>query len=597
MDTIDKSKTNNTALNPKVWRILETDSPAEIEFARILPVSPIVSRVLWNRGIRDAGAAKRFLTPDLDDMHDPFLMDGMVAAVGRTREAIERKEKILIHGDYDVDGVTSAALLVRVFKILGADITWYVPHRVNDGYDIGLQAVERAKEDGVSLIITADCGTSAVESVKRANELGIDVIVTDHHEVGPEMAPALVVVNPHKPGCAYPFRDLAGVGVAFKFAEALVQECGYDTAAYRRRFCDLAAIGTVGDVVPLLGENRTLVKFGIEELQRTGKKGLKALLDVSGLTGRPIVSHSLAFALAPRLNAAGRMDDPSLALELCLTCDDAEAGALARVLDTKNQERQAAQELMYNEAEKQIITRGIESSKVFVLSSKGWHPGIVGIVAGKITEKHSRPSVLISMDEDGIVGVGSARSIDAFDLFAALMQCRDLLVRCGGHAKAAGLSVDACKLGEFEKAINDIADKSLTDEDMLPGVDVDTVIELDAVGYDLAHELRLLEPFGHANKEPVFMSEHAIILQKTRMGSTGSHLRLKLGRASGEPLECVAFGWGDKDEALRVGSLIDVCYNVQINQYGGRETVQMVLRDARPSNATISEPFVAQNIA
>jgi single-stranded-DNA-specific exonuclease len=392
---------SSTMLNPKVWRVLQPEKDIEAEFVRSLPVSPTICRLLINRGITDVVSAQQFLKPDLDAMHDPFLMDGMDLAVARTREALKNKEKIMVHGDYDVDGITSAALLIRVFRILGADVTWYMPHRLREGYDISVQAVDAAKERGVSLIITSDCGTSAVKAITHANELGIDVVVTDHHEVGSEIAPAVVVVNPHKPGCKYPFKELAGVGVAFKFAEALTGECGYDTSAFRRRFCDLAAIGTVGDVVPLLDENRTLVKFGIEELPRTGKKGLRALLDVAGMTGRPITSHQLAFGLAPRLNAAGRMDDASLALELLLTSDDAEAAALARVLDSHNQNRQTEQERIHGEAMDQIVSRGIQTSRVFVLSSQGWHPGVIGIVAGKITERYCRPSILVALDESG----------------------------------------------------------------------------------------------------------------------------------------------------------------------------------------------------
>lgn len=580
----------NTTLNPKTWRVLQQDEKAEAAFCRSVPISPILGRVLMNRGITDPGMANRFLKPSLDGMYDPSLLDGMGIAVGRARLALDRNEKIMIHGDYDVDGITSAALLVRVFRILGGDVTWYLPHRQREGYDISVQGVDIAKERGVGLIITCDCGTSAVEAVRHAKSLGIDVVVTDHHEVGEEVAPALVIVNPHKPGCSYPFKGLAGVGVAFKFAEALVRECGYDTGAFRRRFCDLAAIGTVGDVVPLLDENRALVKYGIEELPRSGKKGVKALLNIAGASGKPITSQMLAFALAPRLNAAGRMDDASLALELMLTADEAEATALARVLDSQNQARQAEQERIHGEAIEQIISRGLGESKVLVLSSQGWHPGIVGIVAGKITERYSKPSILVALDETGEAGVGSARSTDAFDVFAALMQCRELLVRCGGHAKAAGLSIEAAKITEFDSAINRIADEMLGEADLLPQLYIDAVVELDSVTRDLAHELKLLEPYGYGNREPVFMSECALVMQKTKMGSAGNHLKLQLGRSSGDPLECVAFGWGDREEAFHLGSLIDVCYNIQINQFGGRETVQAVLRDARPANAVISEP-------
>lgn len=566
----------------KIWKTLQPDPALEEEFARSLPLSRTLCRALINRGIVNLAQVERFLKPDLDDLYDPSLMDGMDKAVARTRQAIEKQEKIMVHGDYDVDGVTSTALLIRVLRLLKADVSWYIPHRVREGYDIGQAGVEAAKERGATLIITVDCGASAVEAVTYAQSIGIDVIVTDHHEIADGIAPALAVINPRKPGCTYPFKDLAGVGVAFKFAEALVRECGFDTAAFRRRFCDLVAIGTVADIVPLLDENRALVKSGMEELPRTGKQGLKALLSVTGLSGSPITSYALAYLLSPRLNAAGRLDSASTALELLLTSDGAEAMELARNLDAQNKERQAEQERIVKEAVSQIDSRGLhEKSKVLVLSSQGWHPGIVGIVASKITEQYSRPAILIALDETGEAGVGSARSIPAFNLLEALMECRHLLERCGGHARAAGLSVIAEKLPEFDAAINLIADGMLTEEDLMPQIEIDGEIETNAVTRDLAYELQLLEPYGHSNREPIFSSSHTLILQKTRMGTNGAHLRLKLGTNSGQPMECVAFGWGDSDEAFRVGSLISLCYNIRINKFNGQETVQAVLRDAK----------------
>ena len=572
-----------SAAKSKTWRIVEPDPSIEAELARTLPVSPILARILANRGLTSTDQVRDFLSPDLDSMRAPFLLDGMSVAIERTRRALDSREKIMVHGDYDVDGITASALLIRVLRILDADVSAYMPHRQREGYDIGIPAVEEAKARGIGLIITADCGSSAAEAISRANELGIDVVVTDHHEVGPEMSPAHAVVNPHKPGSEYPFKDLAGVGVAFKFAEALVGACGYDTAAYRRRFCDLAAIGTVGDVVPLLDENRTLVTFGINEIPRTGKKGLRALLNVSGASEKPITSQTLAYALAPRLNAAGRLDDAMLALDLLLTSDDGEAINLGQLLERHNRDRQGHQERIAREALEQIMDRGLDrESKVFVLSSPTWHPGVVGIVAGKIADQYGRPAILISVDEAGEAGVGSARSISAFDMFDALMQCRDLLDRCGGHAKAAGLTISMDKLSEFDLAINKIADETLSETDLMPLIEVDALLDMDAVTWDLASELRLLEPYGFCNREPVFVSTGVSVMDKVRMGSTGSHLRIKLLRKS-EPAECVAFGWGDREDLFRVGSLVDLCYNVQINQYGGRESVQMVLRDARPA--------------
>lgn len=582
----------DSVLKPKNWRLHQPDPVREAEFLSSLPVSPPICRILVNRGICGVEEARRFLSPEWEHLHDPLEMDGMDLAVSRVLKALDANEKIMIHGDYDVDGITAAALLIRVLRILQADVTWHIPHRRRDGYDIGMEAVEKARELGVSLIVTVDCGTSAAEAVSRANSLGIDVVVTDHHVLSGDLAPALAVVNPQKPGCPYPFKGLAGVGVAFKFAEALVWERGYDTQAFRRRFCDLAAVGTVADVVPLIGENRVLVKFGLEELPRSGKKGLTALLNTVCSSGRSITSQTLAYGIGPRLNAAGRLDDASISLELLLTADEARAAQLAHELEMHNRQRQTEQERMTQEALEQIIAGELDkSSKVLVLSSEGWHPGIVGIVAGKITDRYARPAILVAVDEAGKAGVGSARSIAAFDILGALTQCGHLLERCGGHSRAAGLSIDMQRFGEFSSAINGIADGILTESDLVPSLEVDAEIPLESVTHDLASELSLLEPTGFGNHVPVFISRNVMIADKTRMGSDGAHMRLKLASTSGANIECVAFGWGLQESAFSIGSLMDVCYNIQINHYGGNVRVQTVLKDARHSEAAICDPI------
>jgi single-stranded-DNA-specific exonuclease len=574
----------NDILTRYSWNVLDRDSKLEEALCRSLPVSPTLCRILMNRGIATLEDAERFLNPELDDLLDPCLLDGIAPAIARTRKAIDSGEKIMVHGDYDVDGVTSTALMVRVLRLLKADVSWYIPHRQKEGYDIGRTGVEEAKRRGVGLIVTVDCGTSAVDAIEYAKGLGIDVIVTDHHEVGKEVASAFATINPRKPGCPYPFKDLAGVGVAYKFAEALVRECGYDVPSYRRKFCDLAAIGTVADVVPLVGENRILVKFGMKEMPRTGKKGLRALLGIAGLTDSHIESQMLAFAIGPRLNAAGRLDDASLAVRLLLTTSESEAVELANELELKNRERQAEQERITGEAIGLISESDMdETAKVLVLSSQRWHPGIVGIVASKITERYHRPSIMVAMGESGEFGVGSARSIPSFDVFDALMQCRHLLERCGGHAHAAGLSIAAEKLPVFRTEINRIADSLLTDDDMVPRMDVDLDLELESITREFVDELHLLEPYGHGNRQPVFRSNSALIQQKFKMGSTGAHLKLKLGMNDGRMIDCVAFGWGEKDAAFRLGSLIDVCYNIQVNRFNGSETIQAVLKDASNS--------------
>lgn len=583
-------------LGTKRWNIMQPeDTASEEAFARSVPVSRIISRVLWNRGVRTPEEARRYLSPSMDALHDPGLLDGMDVAVERTKRAVENGEKIMIHGDYDVDGITSIALLVRVFRAIGADVNWYVPHRQRGGYDIQCPAVEEARARGVSLIITSDCGTSATEAAELARSLGIDLIVTDHHEPSGPIAEAFALINPRKPGCPYPFKDLAGVGVAFKFAEALIRELGYDVESYRRRFIDLVAVGTVADVVPLLDENRVLVRYGMEEIPRSGKRGLRALLHRAGLAGKPVTAQDIAFGLGPRINAAGRLDDASVAVDLLLTKDEAEAERLAQVLEQCNRERQNEQTRILQEAIEQIEAEKLdETSKVFVLSSGGWHPGIVGIVAGKITETYTRPTVMIALDETGEAGVGSARSISGFDVLQALVECGNLLDRFGGHSKAAGLSISTCNLGEFRCAINRVADEMLAECELVPHMDIDAEIDLDLVTEDFIAELGLLEPYGHCNHEPLFATVNSPVLQKTTMGSTGAHMKLKLGTSSGKTIDCVAFGWGGAESSIRLGSSLDVCYNTRINEFNGYRNVQLVLRDARLSEGRLGDAIPSE---
>ena len=575
---------------PKNWRIDSVDDETAVSLAEEVGISRELAGILALRGICNADEARRFLKPDDADLHDPRLLDGVEEAVKRTKLAIESGEPIMIHGDYDADGVTATALLVRVFRILKADVSWYIPRREKEGYDISRTAVDEAIDRGVKLIITVDCGSSAIDAVRYARERGIDVIVTDHHEVGETLAPANVIINPHKPGCEYPFKELAGVGVAFKFAEALVAECGLDAAAFRRRFCDLAAVGTAADVVALLGENRILVKCGLDEMPRTGKKGLKALMEISGMIGEHIDSLAIMFWLAPRLNAAGRIDDAGHAVELLLTTDDNAAAEIANTLNEHNSRRKSEQERIVREAIEQIAGKGLaETSKVFVLASSNWNAGIVGIVAGRLTEQYCRPSILIAMDEEGETGVGSARSIKAFDIYGALTDCRHLLDRYGGHSQAAGLSISSENLDEFRDLIRSLADERISDDDMLPQISIDCEMPLSRANLQFAREIKQLEPYGHCNREPVFLTRRCTVAAKRRIGQNNSHLKLSLKQGSGRPIDCLAWGWGENDEEFRLGSLIDVCYNIQINKFNGTETAQAVLKDARVSDGNAGD--------
>ncbi|MDO8586838.1 MAG: single-stranded-DNA-specific exonuclease RecJ [Armatimonadota bacterium] len=566
------------------WTPREHNDDLQAELSREMGVSALLARLLVSRGIASVSEAAEFLNPSLDDMHDPYDMPDMERAVSRVRQAMERKEKILVHGDYDVDGISSTALLIRCLRALDANVVARVPHRRKEGYDIKPLTVKEAKADGVSLILTADCGVTACETASHALDLGVDLVVTDHHEPGPELPRAAAVVNPRRRDSTYPFKHLAGVGVAFKFAQALVRDLGYSETRFRTRFLDLVALGTVGDVVPLFGENRTLVKYGMQELAATRKVGLRALVSACGLEGRPLTTHSLGFILAPRINAVGRLDDSAIALQLFLTRDEAEAIDLVGILERHNTDRQREQMRIWSEVSRMLSERDLDGTNVIVLAAPGWNAGVVGIVASKVVEQYSRPAVLISADEEGGVGTGSARSIEAFNIGSALEQCRDVLLRCGGHALAAGVSLRLDKLEVFEEKLNGIAAGLITPEDLIPSFATDGDMALEDLSADLLNELKLLEPYGMGNPEPLFVTHNATVLDKRLVGDSRAHLKLRVRSPGSQPTECIAFGQGDSFDSVQVGSGVDLCYNIRLNQYNGAETVQLTVKDLVPAS-------------
>jgi len=567
-----------TALK-KMWIDRECDEELAARLSGELGVSPLLARLLVARGVKSVEAGSQFLAPSLEGLHDPFDLPDMREAVLRARQAIERKEKILVHGDYDVDGITSAALLIRLLRALDADVIPRVPHRSKEGYDIKIATVDEAKAQGVSLVITGDCGVGACEVVGRATELGIDVIITDHHEPGKTLPDAVAVVNPRRRDSRYPFKDLAGVGVAFKFGQALAHDLGYAAKKFQRRFLDLVALGTVGDVAPLLDENRVLVRFGLEELATTRKVGLRSLIRSCGLEGKPLTTYALGFILAPRINAVGRMDDSAIALQLMLTRDESEANELVGVLHERNTERQAEQARIWEEVSRMLAGRDLDGTNVVALAAPGWNSGVVGIVASKVVETYNRPAILISANELDGVGVGSARSMDSFDIGRALEECRDLLLRCGGHALAAGLAIELDKLDLFRARMNEIASAWIAPEELLPKLLVDGHLGLGEVSMDLVEDLRRLEPYGTGNPEPLFVTRGATVLDKRLVGMERSHLKLSVCADGGRPAECIAFGLGDSYDAVQVGSRIDVCYNIRPNHYSGVETAQLTVKD------------------
>lgn len=568
-------------MSDTLWVAPECDEALVQNLAKESGISEVLARLLINRGITTADEVRAFLSPSLDHLHDPMLLPDMEKGVERTALAIANNEKILIHGDYDVDGVTSTALLVRTLSRLGANVVYRVPHRKREGYDIKPWSADEAHAEGVTLIITADCGVTACETIERAETLGIDIVVTDHHEPGEHLPKAVAVINPMRHDSTYPFPHLAGVGVALKFAQALVRRLGHDDKKFITKFLDLAALGTVADVMPLIGENRAIVKYGLEQLAKTKKLGLQAMLERAAIAGKKLTSYHIGFILGPRINSVGRMDDAAIALKLLLTADEDEAGELVDVLEERNQERQTEQARVLKEALELLSQIDFETNRAIVLAAEGWNSGVVGIVASKVVDRYRRPTILLTINQEAGTASGSARSIDSFNMISAIDECRSLLEKAGGHALAAGVSLKAVNIKDFTEKLNDIATRIITDEDLIPKISVDGEISPDEVSWELLREINRLEPFGQGNPEPIFISRGLEVLNSKRVGSDGSHLKLRVKDTKGMPIDCIGFGFGDQEEAVQLGPGIDLCYNIRSNSYNGSDTIQLMIKDIK----------------
>jgi single-stranded-DNA-specific exonuclease len=563
--------------------VLKTDEQAAETIRKSLGCSPFTARLLVNRGITDAEAGDRFLHPDFRHLSDPFLLPDALAAAERIKQALHRNEKIYVHGDYDGDGVTSAALWKRLLEKLGAQVNVHVPHRKRDGYDMRSKFVQAAKADGVSLIITTDCGIQRCDEVDEAREAGIDVIVTDHHEPGPHLPKAAAVVNPHRKDSIYPFQDLAGVGVAYRTGEALIRHLNLSVDSYRRAYCDLVAIGTVTDIMPVVGENRVFVKYGLEALTQTRKPGLRALIRSAGVREGSITTGNISFHLGPRLNAVGRVDDSRIALDLLLTRDPAEADMLVQKLECANRARQEEQQRILDEALAQLSTMDLSDQYCVVLSGKGWNSGVIGVVASKVVERTGRPTILIAVDEETGKGRGSARSIRPFHMLNAITACGEHLEEFGGHSHAAGMGIRMESFEAFAEAMRHAAASALTEEDMLPELAADLEIDASLLTLDLVREMRKMEPFGRGNEEPLFISRNLPIEKVTRMGASQKHMKLFLDLDDSTPRDAVYWGAGDMADHLHPGDKVDLCYRAQLNHFNGRTTVQFKVEDLRPA--------------
>jgi single-stranded-DNA-specific exonuclease len=565
------------------WETLACDEAAGAKLAAQLGIPEIVARLLCQRGLGDAEVASRFLNPSLDHLHDPMALADMPLAVDRILRAIERRERIAIHGDYDVDGVTSTVILRRALELLGGDVTHFIPERLRDGYGLQPASVERLHADGVALIISVDCGIRGADAARRARELGLDLIITDHHEPDAELPDALAVINPKRADCSYPDKYLAGVGVAMKLVQALCRRMGRES--WLPGFIKLAAIGTLADVVPLVGENRVIAKLGLDLLSRGPHKvGLRSLLDVSGLTGKTIDSYHIGFMLAPRVNAAGRMSTPDLAARLLLANDEAmaeEARALALQLDSENVRRQEEEAEILAAARKIVQTDPeVGARSVLVVAGEGWHRGVIGIVASKLVDAFHRPAIVLSI-EDGLAH-GSCRSIPHFDMLAALEECAGFFIRFGGHRQAAGLTMEAARVREFRSAINDRADLILGPEQLMPRLRIDSDLGFRGITAQVAAAIASLAPFGAGNPRPVFAARRVEVIDGPRKLKE-RHLKMAL-KQEGRVFRAVAWRAAEKHDQLHESRMaVDVAFSLEQNQYNGETYVELTLADIRPA--------------
>ena len=566
---------------PYLWERLTCKDEAVKNLVDALKISPAVARLLAIRGIDEPEAAHRFLHPSLDHLHDPFRLADMAPAVERILAAIERKEKIAIHGDYDVDGITSTVILCRALELFGATVIHFIPERLRDGYGLQPETFDRLHADGVKLVISVDCGIRGLEAARRAAELQIDLIVTDHHEPGTTLPAALAVINPKRHDCDYPDKNLAGVGVALKLVQAL---CGrLDRLRWLPAFVKVAAIGTLADVVPLVGENRVIAKLGLDMLsQGPHKVGLRALLEVAGLTGKTIDSGHVAFMLAPRVNAAGRMASPEIAARLLLAADEtmaAEAQDLARQLDGENVRRQEEEAGILSSARKVVETDpAVGARSILVVAGDGWHRGVIGIVASKLVDSFHRPVIVLSVD--GEHAHGSCRSIRGFDMLAALEHCAAHLIRFGGHKQAAGLTMAASSVTAFREAIADYADNLLGPDDLKPRLRLDGCIGFRDITGDFAGQMALLAPFGTGNPRPLFEALGVQVIDGPRR-LKDRHLKMAL-KQNGRIFRAIAWRAVEREQFITDNrSSLDLAFSLEHNKYQGDEFLELSVSDVK----------------
>jgi len=565
------------------WDLFHQDEDRRRLLSKTLNINPLTAQVLINRGIADPEEAEAFLSPSLGRLVSPNLLKGMNKGVKRIYEAIVNSQKITIYGDYDVDGSTSTALLLLFFRETGAICDYYIPHRIKEGYGLNRDSVEKIAGSGTKVIITVDNGITAVDEAALVSSLEMDLIITDHHQPPPELPEAYAIINPLQDGCSYPFKGLSGAGIAFHLIIALrsyLRDKGFwkdKKEPNLKKYLDLVALATIADIVPLKGVNRTLTVFGLKELSKGGRRGIDALKKVSSVDEDDISVGAVAFHMAPRLNAAGRLSVADTGVKLLVCEDEQTCINLALNLDLENRERQKIEAGILLEAVKMVEMRDGPPPSSLVLASRGWHAGVIGIVASRLVEKFYRPTIVISV-EDG-VGKGSARSIAGFDLYESLNACSEYLIKFGGHKYAAGLSIEPSRIADFTEAFEKEVNSRLESDDFRPLLKIDSIVELDGFEDKLIEELESLAPFGTANAEPLFASEKVGVERVSLLKDR--HLRMTLGQGK-KSFSAIAFNMANKD--VKQGDLISIAFSPQFNLWKGRKTIQLKIRDIKKNS-------------
>lgn len=556
----------------KKWECYNLDNEKVEELVKKRHITNLLASILVNRGIIDGEKINVFLNPTRKDFYNPFLMPDMEIAVKRIVKAIENKEKIMIYGDYDADGITSITVLKKYLNEIGLKTGEYIPNRLNEGYGLNKDAISKIYNDGYRLMITVDCGISGLEEVEYANSLGMEIIITDHHEPAEKLPEAIAVIDAKRKDNKYPFNQLAGVGVVFKLIQAISTELKLEEKEYLK-YLDLVCIGTISDIVPLVDENRVIAKLGLKLIEKTKNIGLKTLLNIADL--KKIDSNAISFGVAPRINACGRMGFQEEALQLFLTEDSGEATKIAKRLVQFNQERQAKEKQIFEEVIEKI-EKDDKDKKCIVLAEENWHHGVIGIVASKITEIYYKPSILICLEGDK--GKGSGRSVPGFDLYTALTKCSDYIEKFGGHSMAIGITIKKENFEKLKEAIEKYAQESNI-SDIMPIINIDKEINLKNINIEEVKSLELLEPFGEGNKMPLFLLKN-LKIDSIRALSGGKHLKLTL-KQDNNIVDAIGFNMGDLSKEYLLGDKVDVVGTIEINSFGNKENIQINLKDIR----------------